>query len=195
MVRGRTEATDHRCADSGVESGSGENLLEQLRRHSAGAGESREQSSRSQQLEREEVRVLIRARGLLGVSRRRRELRRVEHDEIECRSRVAEPAKLREDVGVAPVDAGGIESVRSDVLAGERQRRGGAVDGEDRARAAGKRSTGEATAVAEAVEDIASSGERSNATSVRALVEIEAAFLPLSDVDAVAESAFEDREL
>src|SRR5262249_55735834 len=91
-----------------------------------------------------------------------------------------------------PVGARVGEAVAPRVLARERERCTRAVQREHRPRASGKRVEREAPRVTEAVEHIASGGERTDAIAVCALVEVEAGLLPAHAVDAVTEAVLDD---
>src|SRR5690348_8561491 len=177
MIGGCAEATDDGCVRAGIERRAGDDLLEEVGRYPAGAGEGREQASGPKQLQREEIDVLVGAGGLRRVVSGGRELRGIEDDEVETGARVAQAAQLREDVGVAPFGAGAVEAVVGDVRARERQRVARAVDRDHRSRAAGKGGDRESARVAEAVEDVAIAGERADASAVVALIEEEPRFL------------------
>ena len=102
--RGLARAREHLEVAVRVERGLGADLVEEVRRHRAGARERREHAVRPEQLHREQVDVLVAARGAhearLGV----RELRRVEHDQVELPRLVAVEAQLLEDVRLDEVD-------------------------------------------------------------------------------------------
>src|SRR5258708_2142451 len=83
VVRRSAIALAKKERGAGVRSSAGDDFLEELGRNAAGAGKSREQPSAPQQLQGIQVDVLVTARGAFGVFRRRCELRRVEHDDVE----------------------------------------------------------------------------------------------------------------
>src|SRR5690349_13664135 len=98
MVGGGAESID----DLRVRAG--DDRLEQLRRHAARARESSEQPARRKQLQRPEVDVLVGASRLLHLRRARRELGRVEDDEVELRVLVAQRPQLLEYVRLDELD-------------------------------------------------------------------------------------------
>ncbi len=121
-----------------------------------------------QELEREQVHVLVGARGALRMRGRRRELRRVEHDQVERRGRVAQLAQRGERVRLLPLGAARIErGIEREVLSGERERTGRAVDRHDATRAARERGKREAARVAEHVQRLALRGDRAHGRAVR----------------------------
>ncbi len=74
-------------------------------------------------LSAQQVHVLVRARRALGVRSRRREFRRIEHDQVESGAPVAHLAQFREGVRLAPLRAIGRQcGIAREVLAPERQR-------------------------------------------------------------------------
>ena len=103
VIGRRREVADDGRVGTGVECGAGDDLAEQRRVDAARAGERRQQAAGAQQFERQEVDVLVRARGLLGVLGGRGELGRVDDDQVEARRGVAQPAQFSERVGVAPL--------------------------------------------------------------------------------------------
>src|SRR6266853_1898980 len=141
----------------------GEDFLEELGRHAAGAGESRQQPSPPQQLQRIKVDVLVTARGALGVLRRRSELRRVEHDEVELPAFRPQAAQGPEYIRFEPLGAGRVDPVQREVALRQSERRSRTVDREHRASASGKRGKREAAAVAEPIEHLPAFRKESHA--------------------------------
>ena len=98
--------------------------------------------------------------------------------EIEGGAAVAQLAQFGERVRLAPLRAVGRQRrIEREVLAGEGERLGRAVDRDDARRAAGERRQREAAGVAEHVEHFASGGETPHGGAIRALVEIETRLL------------------
>src|SRR6185312_1348111 len=133
-----------------------------------------------------------RACRLLHMPRGRRELGRVEHDEVEASGAVAQLAQFGEYVGVAPRAARIVESVPCDVVARLRQGLGRAVDSQHRLCAAGQRRDGKAARIAKAIQDVAAHRQAADATAILALVEKESGFLAGGDIDAVVEMILEE---
>src|SRR5688500_90017 len=192
MVGGGAEALDDLGLRAGVERRAGYDGLEELRRHPAGAGERGEQPARGEQLEREQVDVLVGARGVARLRRGRRELRRVEHHHVEARAAVAQGAKLAEHVGLDEIRLARVQGIGSQVLARHFERRRRALDRADLGCAAGERGDREPARIAEAVEHRATGGEAAHSLAVFALVEEEAGLLALLDVDAEVQAVLDD---
>src|SRR5690606_28126640 len=111
------EALEDLRLDAGVERRARDDRLEELRRNAAGAGERGEKPTGREQLEREQVDVLVRPGGVARLRGRRRELRRVEDDEIVARTLVAQPPQVSEHVGPDELEARGLQGVGRKVLA------------------------------------------------------------------------------
>src|SRR5437016_134544 len=141
---------------------------------------------------REQVDVLVGARGVARLRRRGRELRRIEHHHVEPRAAVSQGPQLGKHVGFHEVDARRVERIRRQVLLRHLERRRRALDRGDALRAAGHRGDGEAARVAEPVQHFAAGGERAHALPVLPLVEKEAGLLSLLDVDAEVEPVLDD---
>ena len=145
----------------------------------------------AQQLQREQVDVLVGARRALRVRGGRRELGRIEHDEVERGALVAQPPQLGEDVRLEPLRALAAASagLSATFSRRERQRVGRAVDRSHVRRAAGERGQREAAGVAERIQHppVARRASRTRRAIV-ALVEVEAGLLARDDVDAVDEA-------
>src|SRR5437879_3894187 len=141
----------------------GEDFLEELGRHAAGAGESREQPSPPQKLQRIQVDVLVTARSALGVLRRRRELRRVEHDEVELPVFRPQTAQGPEYVRFAPIGAIRLGPVQREVALGQFERRRRTVDREHRASASGERGKRKPAGVAAPIEHLPALGKEPHA--------------------------------
>src|SRR6266705_3176942 len=177
-----------------VRGSAGQDFLEELGRHAAGAGKSREQPSPSQHLQGIQVDVLVAARSALCVLRRRRELRRVEHDEVELSAFGPQLAQGAEHIRFEPFGSPRFDPVQCEVAPCQLERRRGTVDREHRARASGKRGKREAAGVAEAIEHLPAVGEVAHAGPVVALIEIEPRFLPRGDVDFILDAVLDDPE-
>ena len=94
------EALDDLRVAARVERGAGDDRLEQV---GGTPPEQEKVASRppgASSLSAQQVDVLVGARRVLHLRRGRRELRRVEHDEVELRVLVAQLAQVREDVGL-----------------------------------------------------------------------------------------------
>ena len=191
MVGARRKAPDDRRIRCGIQRGAGDDLLEQVGRNAAGAGERRKQTAGAQQLQREQVDVLVRASCLLHVPRSRGEFRRVEHDHVEALRAVAELAQFGEHIGIAPRAARVVESVLRDVCLCLRQRVGRAVDSQHRLCAAGQRRDSKAARIAKAVQHVAAHRKRADATAILALVEKEPGLLAGDYIDLVAQRILE----
>src|SRR6266705_696602 len=178
----------------GVRGGAGDDFLEELGRHAAGAGKSREQPSPPQHLQRIQVDVLVPARRALGVLRRRCELRRVEHDEVELSVFGPQLAQGSEHIRFEPLGALRCDPVQREVTLCQLERGRRTVDREHRARASGQRGEREAAGVAEAIEHLPAVGEVPHAGSVVALIEIEPRLLSRSDVDFILGAVLDDLE-
>ena len=90
-------------------------------RYPARTGESEQRSSRVEQLERQQVDILVAARGPFSLGRGRRKLGRVEDDHVEGASLVAESAQNVKDI---PFQPGGLilpEPVQANVFHAQRQ--------------------------------------------------------------------------
>ncbi len=83
MIRPRLQMLQHLRIDPSVAGCCGDKPLEALGRHSARARVGHQQAARCQQLQAEAVDVAVGATGPLSMGARRRELGRVEDDEIE----------------------------------------------------------------------------------------------------------------
>ena len=189
MIGARAEAADDRGIRVRIERRTGDDLAEQLRVDAARAGECREQAPWPQQLQRQQVHVLVGARRALGMRGRRREFRRVEHDEVESGTAVAQLPQLGERVGLDPIRAiRGQRRIERQVLARQRQRVGRAVQRHHVRGAAGQRRQRESSGIGEHVERLAPGGERAHGGAVRPLVEVEPGLLARDDVDAVREA-------
>src|SRR6185503_12917379 len=117
MVGRGAEALDDLRIGGGIDRGTGDDRLEKLCGHAARARERREQAARFQQLQREQVDVLVGACGVLRQGRGRRELRRVEDDEIERAAAIAQLPQMREHIGLRELEPRGIERVCREILA------------------------------------------------------------------------------
>src|SRR5687767_8274899 len=173
MIRRGGESVDDLRIGARVERGAGDDRLEELGRYAAGARECGEETARREELQRPEVDVFVGARGLLHLRGSRREFRRIEDNEVEARAGIAQLAQLREDVGLAELNPGSVERIGGQVFARNIERSRRALDCRDALRAAGERRDGEAAGVAEAIENVASGGERAHAGAVFPLVEEE----------------------
>src|SRR3954471_18270856 len=111
VVGGGAEALDDLRVGAGVERRARDDGLEQLGRHAARAGEGGKQAAGGKQLERQQVDVLVGARCIRRVCRSRRELRRIEDDEIIPGSLVAQQPQMLEDVGRHELDAAGSQRI------------------------------------------------------------------------------------
>ena len=107
---------------AGIKCGAGDDLLEQVCADAAGAGVGGEQAARPEQLETEQVDVLVTARGFFGESGGGCELGRVEDDEVELASLVAQRAQGLKYVGIQPFSVCVIKSVAGDIFCGDAQR-------------------------------------------------------------------------
>src|SRR5262249_2310328 len=92
-----------------------DDLLEQLRRYAPGTGEGREQPSRPEKLQGVQVDILVSACGARRVLGGRRELRRVEHDEIELPAVALQPPQRLEDIRLQPFGARGWDASQGEV--------------------------------------------------------------------------------
>src|SRR5262245_25797099 len=193
MVGGGAEALDDLGVGAGVERGARDDRLEELGRNAARARERGEEASGGEQLEREQVDVLVGARGVARLRRRRRELGRIEDHHLEAGAAVAQGSQLLEHVAVHEFDPAAIQRIGREVVARDFERRRRALDGGDTPCAPGERGDREAAGVGEAIEHLASRGELAHAMAVLALVEEEAGLLPLFHVDAEVEAVFHDR--
>src|SRR4051812_46528009 len=129
VVGGGAEALDDLGVGAGVERRAGDDRLEQFGWHAAGAGEGGKQPAGSEQLERQQVDVLIGARRIRRVRRGRRELRRIEDDEIVPRSLIAQQPQMLEDVGRHELDAAGGQRIGRQVFFRDLDRVDGRFDG------------------------------------------------------------------
>ena len=183
MIGARTEALDDLRPHAGIERRAGDDLLEQIGGHAARAGEGHQQPARAQQLEREQVDVLVGARRRLGMRGGRRELGRVEDDQVELAARVAQAAQLAEHVAVDPFAPRG----RSLALRRSHRASRSASAELSMARTDGRRRRArcdaEAAGVAEAVEHVAAGRELSRAPAVVALVQVEPGLVAVRQID------------
>ena len=196
MIGARAELAHDLHVRLGVDRGARDDLLEEIGRHAARARERGEHAAGLEHLEREQVDVLVRAGSALRVRRGRRELRRIEDDEVERRARVAQAAQVDERVRLDPLAARRVEArVARDVRARLRDRVGRAVDGRRARGAARERGEREAAGVAEHVQHAPPARERAHDAPVVALVEIEARLLARDRIDAVRDAVLDDREV
>src|SRR5262245_33040667 len=105
-----------------IRGGARDDFLEQLWRHTARAGKSRKQAARAQELQRVEVDVLVAASRARRVLRRRRELRGIEHDEVELPSLAPQPAQGFEDIRLLPFDAPSRCAAEAEIALRQRER-------------------------------------------------------------------------
>src|SRR5690349_143767 len=102
MIRSRAETGNDLRIGAGVERRAGNDFLEKLDGDAAGAGERHQQAAWTQELEGKQVDVLVGARRLVDVRNRRRELGRIEHDEIEAARLIAESPQRLEYIAFDP---------------------------------------------------------------------------------------------
>ena len=154
MVRSLARAGEHLEVALRVEGRLGTDLVEEVGRHRAGAGEGGEHAARTQKLHREEVDVLVAARRAHEAGLGVRELRRVEHDEVERAPLVAVEAQLLEDVRLHELALRAAEVDAFRVLARKRQRLRARIHMRDGRRTARARHQSEAARVGETVEHV-----------------------------------------
>src|SRR5574344_1916924 len=112
MVRGLPEAPDDLGFAVGVQGSVRDDFLEQAHFHEAGTTEGREDSARSEKLDREQVDVLVAARSFVEMILACDEFRRVEDDEVEGLCAVAAFAEVSENIRFRVRCPGGVESVQ-----------------------------------------------------------------------------------
>src|SRR5512138_96308 len=107
--------------DACVQRRARDDLLEQTCVDASGAGEGDQPPARSQQLERQQVDVLVAARGSFGLCGGWRELGRVEDDQVEGAILVAESAQELKDIAFEYRVTSSIQAVEGDIFAAEFQ--------------------------------------------------------------------------
>src|SRR5574344_316453 len=112
VVRRLSEAPDDLGFAVGVQCGVRDDFLEQAHFHKSGTAEGREDSARSEELDREQVDVLVAARSFVEMILAFDEFRRVEDDEVECFCAVAAFAEVSENIRFRVRRLGGVESVQ-----------------------------------------------------------------------------------
>ncbi|ABA48730.1 hypothetical protein BURPS1710b_0391 [Burkholderia pseudomallei 1710b] len=185
MIDARAEPLEDARVDLRVGRRARDDLLEQVHVDRAGARVREQQAARAQQLQAAQVDVLVRARRAIDAVARRRELRRIEHDQVEALAFVDEAAQRLERVGVEPLRARGVEAVRGDVALRERERVARRIDRHDPLRAALERREREAARVAEAVQHVAIARVLRDERAVLALVDVEARLVAVAHVDVI----------
>src|ERR1051326_5689659 len=189
MILPRGQPLDERNAPAGVVRGREDDFLEEVERHVAGAGEVHHQPAGLDELEREEVDVLVAARGALDLAARLRERGRIADDEAEALFRLAD---VGENVGDGEADVI-FERVQIVVFPRRFDGRRGDVDVLHERRAARRRVDAERAAVREEVEHAPSARVRAGEGAVVALIEEEAGLLSGGNVDVKAKAVLEDR--
>ena len=123
----------------------------------------------------------------------RRELRRIEDDQVERSRGVAQLAQPSEHVGLQPLRAGcGEGRVARDVVARESQRLGRAVDRNHVRSTTRERCKRESTRIAERVQHATVPRMCADERAIVTLVEVEARLLAADDVDTVMQAGFDD---
>src|SRR3989338_4818200 len=112
MVGAGVQVMNDLCVNAGIESGSGDNLLEQIFTDAAGARVGGKQPARPEQLEPEQIDVLVAARCFFGERGGGCELGRIEDDEVEGAALVAKLAQRLEYIGLLPFGARRIQYVK-----------------------------------------------------------------------------------
>ncbi len=137
---------------SGIYSGIGQNFLEQVSRHQAGAGEAEQNAAWIQQLQRQHVDVLVTAAGAGQLILVLDEFRRIHDDQIEFFALSAVVAQQLEHVITNELRLVQIELVELDVLFGDVQRCLRGIHADHLCAAAHQSGNGEGAGVGEAVQ-------------------------------------------
>src|SRR5207302_1355370 len=116
VVGGRGEALDDPGLRAGIERGAGDDRLKEFGAHATRAREARQQPAGGEQLQREQVDVLVGARGVARLRRRGRELGRIEHHHVEARAAIPQGPELGKNIGLHKRDARRVERIRRQVL-------------------------------------------------------------------------------
>ena len=103
MIGRPGQATHDARLAPGIVRGAGDDLLEQFQPDAAGTGVGHQQAAWLEQAEAEQVDVLVGARCALGMGGRRRELGRIEDDQVEQPAILAEIAQRLKDIGLPPL--------------------------------------------------------------------------------------------
>src|ERR1041385_453256 len=191
MILARGEAPDDGDAPPGIVRGGEDDLLEEVERHVAGAGEGHHPAAVLDELQREEVDVLVAAGGTLDFAARFGEGRRVADDEAEALPRLPDEG---ENVGDGEVDRG-FEHVQ--IVIAARRFDGGSGDGHivNVGRARRRGIDAERATKRKEVEHAPAVRVRAGEGAVVALVEEKAGLLPGRNVDVEAQAVLEDRRL
>ena len=191
MVARLVEVFDHGDLAPRIERSTGDHLGEQVRIDEPRARERREMTPGHEQAKCEPVQVFVAAARRADLRGRRRELGRVEHDEIEGGSGVAEFAKIREDVGLDPFDRGDaveVGIVASDARAPASTSRRSRHS--PRRRASPRRRTRRCSRTSST--RAAATRSAGDETAVVPLIEVEARLVSAADIDQIATTVFDD---
>src|SRR3990172_5288841 len=175
---------------AGVLRRAGDDLLEQLRPDSSGAGERHQASAGPQQLERQQVDVLVAARRPLDLAGGGSEARRVQDDGVERPPLVAQLPQLDENISGDEFGSFRIEVVAGQVLRRHLQRPRRAVDREDPARPCAQRRDREAARIAERVQYVLPGKHLAGKSAILPLVEIEPRLVAFDDIDQEGQAVF-----
>jgi len=183
MIHRLAETLDDLHVAVGVCGGIGDDFLEQVHFHKAGAAECSEHAAFGKEFHRKHVDVFVTACTFLQIVFGFHEFWRIEHDEIECLGSVAALAQVLEHVGFYMGRFRCCELVAHDAILGELERVFGYIDLINFFAAATEGVKAESARVAEAVEHFFACGQFANASSGIALVEVVARLVAVLHVD------------